>query len=173
MKGRNRSILAVCLLLLVLTTFGCAGEDTYRLFFADTELSQEERSPFTGFAKAVERTGDLPDTDEERILFLLEELAKGPRSEEKGLAGAVPPDTEVRSVSVEEGTARVDLSSAVYEGEGAWDRPGLAFMDTIILTLTQEPTIILVQVTVEGEPWDDGCFLWDRPIGQFEILPAS
>lgn len=173
MKSYKLWMLTISLLIIALAVFGCASEDVYHLYFADTELSKEERSSFTGFAKAVERIGDVPDTDQERILFLLNELIKGPLVEEEGLAGTVPPDTQVKSVSVKEGTAWVDLSAAVYEGESTWDRPGLAFVDTIILTLTQEPTVIQVQVTVEGEPWDDGCFLWDRLIGQFEILPAS
>lgn len=175
------------LLLILVAAAGCAapageGQENgdpsengvpYRLYFADADARPEDRSPFTGYGIAVERTGSVPEDPESRIRFLLEELAKGPQDGEENVAAVMPPETEVRSVRVEEGTAVVDLSADAYTGEGEWDRPGLAFMDAVILTLTQDSNVVLVGLTVEGQPWDDGCFLWDRPIGQFEILPSS
>lgn len=187
MKQKMRKVASALLLLLLIAAAGCAGpavggpdngdpsaDDTpYVLYFADADARPEDRSPFTGFGVSVDRTGPVPLDPEDRIRYLLEELAKGPLPGEDGLAAVMPPDTSVLSVRVEDGTAEVDLSAEAYAGEGEWDRPGLAFMDSVILTLTQASDVVLVGLTVEGQPWDDGCFLWDRPIGQFEILPSS
>jgi hypothetical protein len=42
-------------------------------------------------------------------------------------------------------------------------------MQSLVFTLTQFPGIEKVLVLVEGEPWSDGHFIWEEPLGPADM----
>jgi spore germination protein GerM len=77
----------------------------------------------------------------------LEALFEGPRAG-SGLTSPVPLGLEVRSLAVEGGVARIDLSADLVEG--TWDRVGV---ETAILeTMTSLPGVTSVELSVGGHP---------------------
>jgi spore germination protein GerM len=82
----------------------------------------------------------------------LQALVDGP-SPGTGLVNPVPPGVEIRSVTLGDGMARVDLSGAFLTGERDHEAAGLAIVDT----LTSLPGVSSVSLSVEGR----------------EVLPAA
>jgi len=76
----------------------------------------------------------------------LEALLAGPSRSGK-LRSAIPRDVEIRSFSVADGVARMDLSRALGTGEA--ERMALAAMTQ---TMTGLPTVTSVAVSVQGQP---------------------
>lgn len=162
--------------LLVLS--GCSAERSeadeslnYLVYFANNYLvDSNERCPYQGFAKAVSRNSPIPKDVAE---LLIEELIVGPAPQEKDVGPVLSADTRLLELKVVDGTAYIDLSREAYGGTLADELPGSVFIDALVLTITQFPAIVKIQVFVEGTPWTDGNFTWDRPIGQYEVLPNS
>src|SRR5262245_2806435 len=76
----------------------------------------------------------------------LEALLAGPNQSAR-LRSAIPRDVEIRSFSVAEGVARIDLSRALGTGDG--ERLALA---AITETMTGVPGVTSVAVSVQGQP---------------------
>ncbi len=76
----------------------------------------------------------------------LEALLRGPNRSGK-LTSAIPRDVEIRSFSVTDGVARIDLSRAL--GTGDAERLALA---AITETMTGVPGVTSVAVSVQGQP---------------------
>ncbi len=82
----------------------------------------------------------------------LEQLFDGPTSEEEGwgLSTAVPDGVEVRSVSIADGTATVDLSGAFDDGGGS---AGMFLrLAQLVHTATQFPSVERVALRIDGKP---------------------
>jgi len=79
-------------------------------------------------------------------------LCLGPNAEEAkaGLGSAVPAGTELRSVSVKDGVATVDLSGDFASGGGSLSMQ--ARVAQVVYTLTQYPTVEAVDLRMDGEP---------------------
>jgi hypothetical protein len=82
----------------------------------------------------------------------LDELLAGPTSEElaAGMHTHIPPDTKVLGVTIRDGLATVDLSSAFAVGVDPLEDRGRLVQ--IVYTLTQFPTVDGVRFHVDGEP---------------------
>ncbi len=82
----------------------------------------------------------------------LQQLFEGPTPEEQGwgLSTAVPAGVEVRSVSIADGTATIDLSGAFDDGGGS---AGMFLrLAQLVHTATQFPSVDRVALRIEGEP---------------------
>jgi Sporulation and spore germination/Immunoglobulin-like domain of bacterial spore germination len=81
----------------------------------------------------------------------VEQLIAGPTAEDQdlGLSSDVPPDTEVRGITIAGGQATVDLSHSFAEGAEASLSSRLA---QVVYTLTQFPTVQTVAFEVDGKP---------------------
>lgn len=80
----------------------------------------------------------------------LEQLFRGPGSSESGLASAIPPDTQLRGLTIEDGTARVDLNGEYESGGGS--RSMSMRLAQVVFTLTQFPTVHDVVFLLDGVP---------------------
>jgi hypothetical protein len=100
----------------------------------------------------------------------LDELAAGPTADERldGLDTAVPDGTEILGVSLEDGTATVDLAGAFDDdGDNASMRSRVA---QVVATLTQFPSVERVAFLLDGEPVDAiGAVSVDPPVGRRAI----
>jgi germination protein M len=86
----------------------------------------------------------------------LRALFAGPTDAEAaaGVASAVPPGTELLSLSIEDGLATADLSSGFESGGGSTSM--LLRLAQLTYTITQFPTVDAVTFTLDGEPLGDG-----------------
>ena len=137
---------------------------TYQVWFADREgLFVTYRTE-----PATQRVGSAA----------LESLLEGPDSFEEGygLSTAVPDGTQLLGLAIEDGIARVDLTSEFESGGGS------ASMQTrlaqVVYTITQFPTVKGVVFSLDGEPIDvlggEGIII-DHPLTRrdyAELLPA-
>lgn len=102
----------------------------------------------------------------------LRALLAGPVGDERdaGLTTAIPEGTTLNGVSVEDGTATVDLSSAFAAGGGSASMS--ARLAQVVATLTRFPTIERVAFRLDGEPartiGGEGVVV-DPPLGRADI----
>jgi len=81
--------------------------------------------------------------------------------------GAVfPADNRVLSFSLEDGLLAIDLAGSTFTGQ----RSALLMVRSLVYTFTELPEIDRVIVTLEGEPWTGGNFVWKKPLRR-ENLP--
>ena len=96
-------------------------------------------------------------------------LLAGPTDEEAadGLTSAIPAGTQLRDISLANGTATVDLSGSFDDGGGSASMLGRVAQ--IVATLTRFPTIDRVAFRIDGEPVEtiggEGVVV-DPPIGR-------
>jgi germination protein M len=78
-------------------------------------------------------------------------LLEGPNAREKaaGLTTTIPVGTTLNEVTIEDGTARVDLSGEFASGGGSLSMQ--ARVAQVVYTLTQFPTVKSVEFLVDGE----------------------
>lgn len=141
-----------------------AAQVTYQVWFANDE----------GLFVSYRTSPETP-----RIgTAALEALLEGPDSFEEGygLYTAIPDGTQLLGLSIEDGIARVDLTSEFETGGGS------ASMQTrlaqVVYTITQFPTVEGVVFSLDGEPIDvlggEGVII-DHPLTRrdyAELLPA-
>lgn len=136
------------------------------LYFADEEAVRDDIPGETGYLKAVTR--DCPYTLEV-LRLALQELIRGPLPEESGLGRTIPASTKINSLAIEDGIALIDFSMEVIADAPGGTCSGTLFIQSMVYTATQFPTVDLVLVTVEGEPWSDGHSVWEEPIGRDDV----
>jgi spore germination protein GerM len=102
----------------------------------------------------------------------LTELFEGPTDDEAaaGLVSVVPAGTTLHDISLENGTATVDLDGAFDDGGGSASMQGR--IAQIVATLTRFPTIERVAFRLDGKPVEaiggEG-FVVDPPVGRAAI----
>jgi hypothetical protein len=99
----------------------------------------------------------------------LDELAAGPTADERrnGLETAIPDDTEILDVSLEDGTGTVDLAGTFADLDGGSMDARVA---QVVATLTQFPTVERVVFRLDGEPVATiGGVTVDPPVGRGAI----
>lgn len=109
----------------------------------------------------------------EELVTAMNALAEGPR--EPGLVPALPAGTEVRDVSLADGTARVDLSSAFVTGyPSGGSAAELEVLAPIVYTLTAVPGVSRVLITADGATPDlpGSAFGFGQPLTRAD-LPAE
>lgn len=81
----------------------------------------------------------------------IESLLDGPSGVDgKNVTTAIPSDTELLGVTVEDGLATVDLSAGFDDGGGSAGM--VARLGQVVFTLTQFPTVDAVNFEIDGEP---------------------
>lgn len=183
-----RSWPAFLLVTLLLTATGCAGSEP-------SQGATPTPSPATATPTSVPSptTTTVPTTSVAAAYFVsLEKMAPaqrqvsgpgvaaatvralllGPTSEERvaGMSSAVPAGTQLRSLSIREGTAIVDLSGAFASGGGSFSMG--ARTAQLITTLTQFPTVKRVRLWLDGKPattlGGEGLVV-DRPLSRLDV----
>jgi len=108
----------------------------------------------------------------------LENLLEGPDSfeEDYGLRTAIPDGTQLLGLQIEDGMARVDLTSEFESGGGSASMQ--ARLAQVVYTVTQFPTVKGVRFSLDGEPIDvlggEGVVI-DHPLTRrdyADLLPA-
>jgi len=139
---------------------------TITLYFADRKAVEDNYTGKYDFLAPVQRT--YPHTKEVLNLALCE-LIKGPGKTENHLGPVMPSTTRILGISIENGVAAVNLSSEVLTDSSGGTLGGSIFMNAMVLTATEFPTVNSVQVLVEGEDWCDGHVVWDKPLGRNDL----
>ena len=82
----------------------------------------------------------------------MQELLKGPTGQDTsaGLSTTIPAGTTLNSVSIDQGTATVDLSKEFGSGGGSASMQGRVAQ--VVYTLTQFPTVTAVNFEIAGQP---------------------
>ena len=82
----------------------------------------------------------------------MEELLKGPTGQDQsaGLSTTIPTGTKLNSVSIDQGTATVDLSKEFGSGGGSTSMQGRVAQ--VVYTLTQFSTVSAVNFELDGQP---------------------
>lgn len=138
----------------------------FLLFFAEAEAIHSGKAGEYGFVAPVSRSAPA---DEDPLAAALAELIKGPRPEDGDFFSTLPPTAKVLSAQVEDRTARIDFSRELINDSPGGTLGGTVFMQSLVFTLTQFPGIEKVLVMVEGEPWSDGHFIWEEPLGPADM----
>ncbi len=107
----------------------------------------------------------------------LEELIAGPEAADgENVSTAVPADTRLLGLNIEDGLATVDLSSEFESGGGSLSMQ--MRLAQVVFTLTQFPTVERVEFRLDGEPVDvfsgEGIVL-DEPVDRSDyedLMPA-
>ncbi len=136
------------------------------LYFGDLEAAASGQEGNFGYVTPVEReiswsTNILWDT--------MRELVEGPHPEEATdeleLGRTIPEETAILSVAcptLEDRTVEVNLRDSITRGT----LEGMIFRQSLVYTMTEFPVVDKVLVKEEGEPWDDGHWIWDEPVSQ-------
>jgi Immunoglobulin-like domain of bacterial spore germination/Sporulation and spore germination len=148
-----RSVAASALVALALLAAGCGGsdEDSSGTTTAATTTEAETGTETTSTAAGATAVG-LYFLRDDRLGYALrtvpatpkvataalEQLFAGPNEPEReaGLSSDVPPNTELESLTIEDGLARVELSNSL-------DEPAKA---QVVFTLTRYPTVQRVEL---------------------------
>lgn len=139
-----------------------------QLFFADSALVDEGKLGSYGFVTPVVRK--VPATSG-ILKVALDELIKGPLPEEEGKLGPVIPATaKVNGAIIEDRVAIIDFNKALITDHSGGTLGGSITMQALVFTASQFESIDGVLVTVEGQPWDDGHFIWDASIYEEDLL---
>ncbi len=143
---------------------------TVKLFFADNRLVAEDRPGRYGYVVPVLRS--IPYTPDETIALqvTLKELIRGPLTTDPGdLFYTIPETTKLLNAEIENETATVNFSRELLIDNAGGTTGGRIFRESVIYTVTQCPSIKDLVVLVEGEPWCDGHYIWDTPLGEKDV----
>ena len=164
---KNRLIILSLVTCLLMFSSGCTdpqqveepGETTLSInvFFvnSDGEMTAEKRN-----------LANIPD-QEQFLKLVLEELIKGPESED--LTKTIPETVTVQSVTIENNLVHVDFSQEMHTDHWRGSTGELITVQSIVYTLTEFTFIEKVKMTVDGEIMDFGHMSLDEPIGRNEI----
>lgn len=160
-------------LLLLLALFSVLSIRTMRRL-PDT-LLYFVQSTNTGFTLAPVGRVNRADTEEARVRAALVALIDGPNDSEraKGLSTAFPPDTEVVGVTLESGTATINLSNSFASGGGLAAQQGRLYQ--LLYTVSQSKHVDKVYLRLNGDPvrvfGSEGISL-EQPWQRAEGLPS-
>jgi germination protein M len=180
MRSMTRLVMLALVALCVGLAAGCDDEEPAAPAVTETE-SATETDPVDGTSSVavyflrdgkvspVRRT--IPATPAIARATLTELLA-GPTDDERaaGLASAIPSGAGLRDISLENGTATVDLDGTFDDGGGSASMQGRVAQ--VVATLTRFPTIDRVAFRIDGEPVEsiggEGIVV-DPPVGRAAI----
>ena len=138
------------------------------VFFGCPEATTTGEPGEFGFVAPVTR--EIRDVSGGALLLALHELIDGPAPEDGDALPVMPDDVEILGFEVGGGVAVFDLSAEMFgPGWSGGSLGGIVFTQAIVRTLAQFPEVDRVQILVEGEYWEDGHFVWDRPIGISDV----
>lgn len=117
-------------------------------YFLVDDIEEEGKGPFL-----VPVHGEVPET-EGVAAAAVNELIAGPTDDEvarrPAISSAVPPETRLLGIVIEDGVATVDLSGEFDDGGGTFSMQ--ARLAQLVYTLTQYPTVDSVLLELDGEP---------------------
>jgi hypothetical protein len=163
--------LAASLGLVALLAAGCTrGEalqdPTVKLFFADPEpINSGKPGPY-GFVTPVNRV--LPGGSEP-LRAALEELIRGPLPQDGDVYRTVPPTVKIVNIEIHKKTAVIELSPEALTDSPGGTLGGAIFIQSMVHTAVQFPEIDKIQVLVNGDPWCDGHYIWEEPLGAGDL----
>ncbi len=143
-----------------------------KLFFADEEAVEEDETGEYGYVKPVYRNIEFTPDIERAMRMTLEELIKGPDTEEideHEVREAISSEAKILSLTIDEGTVTVNFSAEIYNDVPVDALEGTIFRESLIYTITQFPTIENLLVQVEGIPWNYGQVYWYAPLDRESI----
>lgn len=122
----------------------------------------------TNVATAVPATTDV-------AAQAIKALIAGPSAAQQaaGLSSAVPTDTLLLGISIDDGLARIDLSREFEAGGGSFSM--IARLGQVVYTLTQFPTVDEVEFWLDGAPvtvFSAEGLLLEEPAGRSDYLAA-
>jgi spore germination protein GerM len=143
-KLRTISAIAVLFCVFFFISFlpGCIPKENVKIYFAKYEDNTSYLSP----------ENRLIISDENFYVSILEELIRGPSSEQ--LYPVIPSDVKVYSVKLENGLAVVDLSKEIITNNTEIPHSStteVLAIFSIVNTLTEFDEIAGVRITVEGK----------------------
>ena len=147
-----------------------------------TQLRPREARVTVYFVGTVDNSGTLAPVGrtvpgrraDEVLRAAVESLLAGPTPEErtKGMTTEIPADTRLRSLTVRDGVAVVDLTEAIASGGGSSSMQGRLWQ--IVYTATQVPGVPQVRLLIEGaerQALGGEGVLIDRPITRPPAFP--
>jgi spore germination protein GerM len=119
-----------------------AGTFTYEVWFADSD----------GLLLMSKRQTNVEPEASRVARIVVDNLLAGPPEAEvaAGVITAIPSNTELLDLDIEDGIATVDLSSEYEQGSGSWAES--LRLAQFVYTLTQFDTVRAVDFRLEGEP---------------------
>lgn len=144
---------------------------TIKLFFADNRLIAEDQPGQYGYVVPILRS--IPYTPDETIALqvTLKELIRGPLTSDAGdLFFTIPETTKLLGVKIEDRTAVINFSKELLTDSTGGTVGGQIFRESIIHTVTQCPSVKDLIILVEGEPWNNGHYIWDTPLSEKDIV---
>lgn len=133
------------------------------LYFGDKKAIEDDSPCETGYLSPVVR--EFPHTT--TVLRLaLQELIRGPLPGEGNLVKTLPATVKILDLKIENGVALIDFSSELITDSPGGSLGGSILIQSLVYTATEFPTVKSVLVTVNGETYSDGHFIWEYPIGR-------
>lgn len=133
------------------------------LYFGDKKAIESGNPTGTGYVTPVVR--EFPHTT--AVLRLaLHELIRGPLPGEGELVRTVPASAKILDLKVEDGIAYIDFSPELIADSPGGTLGGAYLIQSLIYTATEFPTVKSVLVTVKGETYSDGHYIWEQPMGR-------
>ena len=137
-----------------------------QLFFADWTAAAGAEPGELSFVVPVTRVVPF----QSGVLRLaLQELIRGPLAEDGNAGRTLPVNTRLLNLEIKSGVAVIDFSADVYENSLRGSLGGTIFMQSVVYTATQFPTVQSVQVLVTGHPWEDGHYFWNTPLSRRDL----
>lgn len=191
-KNRKAALVCLCLAALLalvsLSATGCIRRDTVPnpveegpdenlpptnevevfLFFVDPTLVESGELGEFGYVLPITRSITVGE-GEDVVRRTLEALLAGPRVEDGNYYATVPATAEMMAVTREGSTLTINFSQEVLTDSPGGTLWGSIFVQSIVFTATQFPEVEQVMVLVEGEMWDDGHSVWEKPLGQEDL----
>ncbi|MDP2859321.1 MAG: GerMN domain-containing protein [Bacillota bacterium] len=130
------------------------------LYFADTPAVVTGVTGEWGYVTPVKR---LVAKTTQPALKAIEELIAGPRPEDSEVGSVIPKTSKVLGVWIKDRVAFVNLNREFQEKHPGGTLGGSVTAGSIVLTMTEFPSVDKVQILVEGKPWSDGHFEFTEP----------
>lgn len=140
-----------------------------KLYFADMAYIEKGTKGAYGYVTPVIRK--VPATSG-ILKAAMDELIKGPLPEEADLSPVLPASAKVNGAKIADRIAIIDFSNELISDHSGGSLGGTIAMQALVFTACQFDSIDGVLVTVEGNPWDEGHFVWDTPIYEQELLSS-
>lgn len=115
----------------------------------------------------------LPEdaSEEQVVTALVQELIRGPQ--ESGHYKTIPPEAQIKSVSIESKTAWLDFSREMHTKHWHGAAGEAMTINSIVNTLTELPGIKKVGITVEGKPLNIEHVVLEEPVGRNPSMIGS
>ncbi len=136
------------------------------LFFADENAVAGAEPGEFGFVAPVARVVPYQSGV---LRIAVQELIRGPLAHDGAAGRTVPETTRLINLELNNGVAIIDFSADVFDQSLQGSLGGAIFMQSVVYTATQFPTVESVQVLVTGHPWEDDHYFWDKPLSRSDL----